>query len=45
MKAALAAMCLTSGVLSKHRDSLAGQLTVTAVCDEVMFGARGRSTS
>jgi succinyl-diaminopimelate desuccinylase len=41
MKGALAAMCLASAVLARHRHSLPGRLTITAVCDEVMFGERG----
>jgi succinyl-diaminopimelate desuccinylase len=41
MKGALAAMCVASAVLARHRNSLPGRLTMTAVCDEVMFGARG----
>ncbi|MBV9066961.1 MAG: M20/M25/M40 family metallo-hydrolase [Methylobacteriaceae bacterium] len=41
MKGALAAMCVASAVLARHRNSLPGRLTMTAVCDEVMFGERG----
>lgn len=41
MKGALAAMCLASVVLSRHRDNFPGYFTMTAVCDEVMFGERG----
>lgn len=41
MKGALAAMCVASVVLARHRKSLAGRFTMTAVCDEVMFGERG----
>lgn len=41
MKGALAAMCLASVVLARHRSSFDGRLTMTAVCDEVMFGERG----
>ncbi|GAA4323778.1 ArgE/DapE family deacylase [Pigmentiphaga soli] len=41
MKGALAAMCLATAVLNRHRHRFAGKLTMTAVCDEVMFGERG----
>ncbi|RAI44853.1 peptidase M20 [Rhodoplanes roseus] len=41
MKGALAAMCLATTVLARHREKLRGRLTMTAVCDEVMFGERG----
>lgn len=41
MKGALAAMCVASVVLARHRKSLPGSLSMTAVCDEVMFGERG----
>ena len=41
MKGALAAMCVASVVLARHRSSLSGCLSMTAVCDEVMFGERG----
>lgn len=41
MKGALAAMCVASAVLRRYRNSLPGRLTMTAVCDEVMFGERG----
>jgi len=41
MKGALAAMCVASLVLNRNRTALRGRLTMTAVCDEVMFGDRG----
>jgi succinyl-diaminopimelate desuccinylase len=41
MKGALAAMCVASAVLTRHRKNLPGRFTMTAVCDEVMFGERG----
>ncbi|TMJ32143.1 MAG: M20 family metallopeptidase [Alphaproteobacteria bacterium] len=41
MKGALAAMCLASGALHRHRAAWNGRLTMTAVSDEVMFGERG----
>jgi succinyl-diaminopimelate desuccinylase len=41
MKGALAAMCVASVVLGRHKRALIGRLTMTAVCDEVMFGERG----
>ena len=41
MKGALAAMCVASVVLARHRKSFPGYFTMTAVCDEVMFGERG----
>ena len=41
MKGALAAMCLATAVLNRHRDAWNGRLTMTAVSDEVMFGERG----
>jgi succinyl-diaminopimelate desuccinylase len=41
MKGALAGMCVASAVLARHRAELPGRFTMTAVCDEVMFGERG----
>lgn len=41
MKGALAAMCLASAALHRHRGAWNGRLTLTAVSDEVMFGERG----
>ena len=41
MKGALAAMCLATVVLQRHRRNLNGRLSLTAVSDEVMFGDRG----
>ena len=41
MKGALAAMCVASVVLARHRSVMPGYFTMTAVCDEVMFGERG----
>lgn len=41
MKGALAGMCLASAVIARHAARLPGRLTMTAVCDEVMFGERG----
>ena len=41
LKGGLAAMALATTVLARHRDSLPGTLSFTAVCDEVMFGVRG----
>jgi succinyl-diaminopimelate desuccinylase len=41
MKGALAAMCLASAALNRHRGAWNGRLTMTAVSDEVMFGERG----
>lgn len=41
MKGALAGMCVASVVLARHRTELPGRFTMTAVCDEVMFGERG----
>jgi succinyl-diaminopimelate desuccinylase len=41
MKGALAAMCLTTAVLGRHRHAWNGRLSMTAVSDEVMFGERG----
>lgn len=41
MKGALAAMCVASTSLARHRAALPGRLTMTAVGDEVMFGDRG----
>jgi succinyl-diaminopimelate desuccinylase len=41
MKGALAAMCLASAVLHRHRTAWSGRLSMTAVSDEVMFGERG----
>jgi succinyl-diaminopimelate desuccinylase len=41
MKGALAAMCLASAMLNRHRGAWQGRLSMTAVSDEVMFGGRG----
>lgn len=41
MKGALAAMCMAAAVLRRSAGRLSGRLTLTAVCDEVMFGERG----
>jgi succinyl-diaminopimelate desuccinylase len=41
MKGALAAMCVASAALHRHRHAWNGRLTMTAVSDEVMFGERG----
>jgi succinyl-diaminopimelate desuccinylase len=41
MKGALAAMCIASAVVHRHRHAWNGRLTMTAVSDEVMFGERG----
>jgi succinyl-diaminopimelate desuccinylase len=41
MKGALAAMCVASAALYRHRHAWNGRLTMTAVSDEVMFGERG----
>ncbi len=41
MKGALAAMCVASAVLHRHRNAWSGRLSMTAVSDEVMFGERG----
>ena len=41
MKGALAAMCLATAILKRHGNAWKGRLTMTAVCDEVMFGERG----
>ena len=41
MKGALAAMCLATVVLNRHRAAWNGRLSMTAVSDEVMFGERG----
>jgi succinyl-diaminopimelate desuccinylase len=41
MKGALAAMCLATAVLNRHRNAWNGRLTMTALSDEVMFGDRG----
>jgi succinyl-diaminopimelate desuccinylase len=41
MKGALAAMCLATAVLARHRAAWSGRLSMTAVSDEVMFGERG----
>ncbi len=41
MKGALAAMCVATSVLARHRKQLSGRISFTAVCDEVMFGERG----
>jgi succinyl-diaminopimelate desuccinylase len=41
MKGALAAMCLASVMLHRHRSAWSGRLSMTAVSDEVMFGERG----
>jgi succinyl-diaminopimelate desuccinylase len=41
MKGALAAMCVATAVLNRHRHAWRGRLSMTAVSDEVMFGDRG----
>ena len=41
MKGALAAMCLATAVLHRHRTAWSGRLSMAAVSDEVMFGERG----
>jgi succinyl-diaminopimelate desuccinylase len=41
MKGALAAMCVATAVLHRHRAQWKGRLSLTAVSDEVMFGERG----
>jgi succinyl-diaminopimelate desuccinylase len=41
MKGALAAMCLATALLHRHRTTWNGRLSMTAVSDEVMFGERG----
>ncbi len=41
MKGALAALCLATAVLNRHRHAWRGRLSMTAVSDEVMFGDRG----
>lgn len=41
MKGALAAMCVATAVLKRHERAFGGLLSMTAVCDEVMFGERG----
>ena len=41
MKGALAAMCVATAALNRHRSQWAGRLSLTAVSDEVMFGERG----
>jgi succinyl-diaminopimelate desuccinylase len=41
MKGGLAAMCLATAVLNRHRAAWGGRLSMTAVSDEVMFGNRG----
>ena len=41
MKGALAAMCLATVILNRHRAAWNGRLSMTAVSDEVMFGERG----
>jgi succinyl-diaminopimelate desuccinylase len=41
MKGALAAMCVATAALDRHRDAWNGRLTLTVVSDEVMFGERG----
>jgi succinyl-diaminopimelate desuccinylase len=41
MKGALAAMCLATALLHRHRNAWSGRLSMTAVSDEVMFGERG----
>jgi succinyl-diaminopimelate desuccinylase len=41
MKGALAALCLATAVLNRHRQAWRGRLSMTAVSDEVMFGERG----
>lgn len=41
MKGALAGMCLAIAALARKAKGLSGRVTLTAVCDEVMFGERG----
>jgi succinyl-diaminopimelate desuccinylase len=41
MKGALAAMCLATALLHRHRNAWNGRLSMTVVSDEVMFGERG----
>ena len=41
MKGALAAMCVATAALHRHRGAWNGRMTMTAVSDEVMFGERG----
>jgi succinyl-diaminopimelate desuccinylase len=41
MKGGLAAMCVATVMLNRHRDAWGGRLSMTAVSDEVMFGDRG----
>ena len=41
MKGALAAMCVATAVLRRHREAWGGRFSMTAVSDEVMFGDRG----
>jgi succinyl-diaminopimelate desuccinylase len=41
MKGALAALCVATAVLNRHRHAWRGRLSMTAVSDEVMFGERG----
>ncbi len=41
MKGALAAMCMATAMMQRHRELWSGQLSMTAVSDEVMFGDRG----
>lgn len=41
MKGAVAAMSLATELLSRHRGDWGGQLTFTAVADEVVFGKNG----
>jgi hypothetical protein len=41
MKGALAAMCVVTAALHRHRRAWSGRLSMTAVSDEVLFGDRG----
>lgn len=41
MKGALAGMCFAAAALRRRAADLSGRVTLTAVCDEVMFGERG----
>lgn len=41
MKGAVAAMCAATAILSQHKDSLAGTVTLLLVSDEVRFGDHG----
>ena len=41
MKGAVAAMCAAAAILSQHKDSLAGTVTLLLVSDEVRFGDHG----